>query len=40
MANIFDKIFKEESEILIRAIATKILNIKNFDRTEPVMTTL
>ena len=40
MSNIFDKIFKEESEILIRAIATKVLNIKNFDRTEPVTATL
>ena len=40
MSNIFDKVFKEESEILIRAIATKVLNIKNFDRTEPVTATL
>lgn len=40
MSNIFDKIFKEESEILIRAIATKVLNIKNFDRTEPITATL
>lgn len=27
MANIFDRIFKEESEILIKAIATKVLGI-------------
>ena len=40
MANTFDKIFKEESEILIKAIATKILGIGDFDNTEPVTATL
>jgi hypothetical protein len=40
MANTFDKIFKEESEILIKAIATKILGIDSFDKTEPVTATL
>ena len=40
MGNIFDKIFKEESEILIKAIASKILGIGNSERTEPVTASL
>ena len=40
MANEFDKIFKEESEILIKAIATKVLGIKDFNNTEPVTASL
>ncbi|MBL7818795.1 MAG: hypothetical protein JNL70_27600 [Saprospiraceae bacterium] len=40
MANEFDRIFKEESEILIKAIATKVLGITDFDNTEPVTATL
>jgi predicted transposase YdaD len=40
MANTFDKIFKEESETLIKAIATKILGITSFDNTEPVTASL
>lgn len=40
MANEFDKIFKEESEILIKAIATKVLGIKDFNNTQPVTASL
>lgn len=40
MANIFDRIFKEESEILIKAIATKVLGIDSFTNTQPVTASL
>jgi hypothetical protein len=40
MAHEFDKIFKEESETLIKAIATKVLGIKNFSNTQPVTASL
>jgi hypothetical protein len=40
MAHEFDKIFKEESETLIKAIATKVLGIKHFSNTQPVTASL
>ena len=40
MANVFDRIFKEESEILIKAIATKVLGIHYFFNTQPVTASL
>jgi predicted transposase YdaD len=40
MANSFDRVFKEEAEILIKAIATKVLGIRDFDHTEPVTASL
>lgn len=40
MANSFDRIFKEESEALIKAIATKVLGITDFAHTEPVTASL
>ncbi len=40
MAHEFDKIFKEESEVLIKAIATKVLGISNFSNTAPVTASL
>jgi hypothetical protein len=40
MAHEFDKIFKEESETLIKAIATKVLGIKDFSNTQPVTASL
>ena len=40
MAHEFDKIFKEESETLIKAIATKVLGITNFSNTQPVTASL
>ena len=40
MAHEFDKIFKEEAETLIKAIATKVLGIKHFSNTQPVTASL
>jgi predicted transposase YdaD len=40
MAHEFDKIFKEESETLIKAIATKVLGISSFSNTQPVTASL
>ncbi len=40
MAHEFDKIFKEESETLIKAIATKVLGIKHFSNTQHVTASL
>jgi hypothetical protein len=34
MANLFDRIFKEEAEVLIKAIATKVLGITDFEQVE------
>jgi predicted transposase YdaD len=40
MAHEFDKIFKEEAETLIKAIATKVLGITHFSNTQPVTASL
>lgn len=40
MSNVFDRIFKEESVILIKAIATKVLGVGNFSNTQPVTASL
>jgi predicted transposase YdaD len=40
MAHEFDKIFKEEAETLIKAIATKVLGISSFSHTQPVTASL
>jgi hypothetical protein len=40
MANEFDRIFKEETEILIKAIATKVLGIGYFENTQPITASL
>jgi hypothetical protein len=40
MTNVFDRIFKEESITLIKAIAIKVLGITSFDNTQPVTTSL